>query len=524
MRADTYWTHDRVTRGGAWRLPRLAYIAPSIVWIAALVAALAACSTVGPPSPPAGSPGPLSQGSADWLRFGFDPARSGVNPIEAAISPSNVSRLHRLWLVTLPAVADSSPAFLHAVPLPGGATATSGATRDLLFLTTRDGRVLALDAGNGATVWAHQPGGPKITHSSPALDPNRQDVYAYGLDGALHRYRVATGAEVTGNGWPVPITRMRDSEKESSALNVADGHVYVVTSGYLGDAPPYQGHVVSVDATSGASAVFNSLCADVHHLLAASECQSEQSGIWARGGAVIDPQTGKIYVTTGNGPYTANQGGSDYGDSVLALSADGTRLLDSYTPTDFQRLDDGDTDLGSTAPALLPQIPNSKTPLLLVQGGKDAKLRLLNRQNLSGQAGPGHVGGEVQVLDSPCGVYTQPTVWTDPSGKSLWVFVAGACGLAGYQVATDGNGATRLRRVWQIDARGTSPVLAGGMLFVATDGAVLALDHRNGHALWSSAQSGAGGSIGGIHWESPIVVNGRIYITDEDSAVVAFGL
>ncbi len=34
----------------------------------------------------------------------------------------------------------------------------------------------------------------------------------------------------------------------------------------------------------------------------------------------------------------------------------------------------------------------------------------------------------------------------------------------------------------------------------------------------------AGGSIGYTHWENPIVVNGRLYCTDEDGEVVAYSL
>jgi hypothetical protein len=50
------------------------------------------------------------------------------------------------------------------------------------------------------------------------------------------------------------------------------------------------------------------------------------------------------------------------------------------------------------------------------------------------------------------------------------------------------------------------------------------LDPSTGRRLWSSDQESAGGSIGGIHWESPMVVNGRLYISDESGAMTAYGL
>lgn len=496
---------------------------PAIALVLLLAAALALGSCAAAPAS-AVHPGPGTvaagqPGTTDWPTFGFDAARGGVNPAETHITAATVGALRLLWRAALPDVADSSPTLLHAVRL------ANGATRELLYVTTRDGRLLALDAANGATRWSHQPRGPKITHSSAVADPARQVVYAYGLDGGVHQYQAGTGAEVTGGGWPAPITRMTETEKESSALNLADGRVYATTSGYIGDATPYQGHVVAITAAGGTARVFNSLCSNVARLLAGNDCTAQRSGIWARGGAVIDPTTGAIFVATGNGPFNANSGGADYGDSVLELAPDGSRLLDSYTPSSYQRLEDTDADLGSAAPALLPPLPASATPSLLVQAGKDAKLRLLDRRNLSGAGGPGHVGGELQTVDFPgCGVFTQPAVWSDPARGDVWVFVAGSCGFAAYTVATDASGAPRLRQAWGAGFTASSPVLAGGVLFAATSGDVLALDPRTGKQLWSSTRSSAGGGIGGIHWESPIVVDGTLYISDENGNLSAYSV
>lgn len=506
------------------RRPRYAALAP----LALMAFLLSACGGGGGPvrhataqttpiwsGTPVAAPTPPAAG--DWPAFGYDAARSGVNPTETTITPSSVAGLRQLWRVSLPGVADSAPILLRGLALP------DGATRDVLYVTTRDGRLLAVDAATGAILWSRQPQGPKITHSSPVADPSRQYVYAYGLDGALHKYLATTGDEVTGTGWPARVTLMTGTEKESGALNAANGRVYVVTSGYIGDAPPYQGHVVSVDEATGATTVYNSLCSNITRLLVSTDCASEQSGIWARAGAVVDPITGNVFVATGNGPYTGDRGGHDWGDSVLELTPDGSRLLDSYTPDDYQQLDQSDADLGSVAPALLPAIHGSATPYLLAQEGKDGKLRLLNRQNLSGAGAPGYTGGERQVISLECGVYHQPVVWTDTSGQ-VWVIVPTACGLRAFRVSTDTHGVTKLVAAWKTDGTTTSPVIAGGVLFALTSGAVHALDPRTGKTLWTSGQASAGGTIGGVHWESPIVIGGRLYCSDESGALYAFGL
>ncbi len=467
-------------------------------------------------------------GAQDWLQFGDDGQHSGANPNETQLSLSNVSGLHRLWAVKLPAKADSTPVLIGSIKEPNG---KQGA---VIYVTTTNGSLVALDAATGAQLWQKTTQGQKLTNSSPAIDPNKQYVYSYGLDGKVHKYAATNGNEETGNGWPLTTTLMTDVEKESSALTIANGRIYVTMSGYNGDFGHYIGHVVSMPLSGGTPAVWNALCSNKHELLGRTQgqenyCGDRQAGIWSRAGTVADPATGSVYVVTGNGPYTANtSGGVSWGDSVIALSADLSHVVDSYTPTNHTFLNKTDVDLGSTSPALLPRIPNSNTPLLAVQGGKDGILRLLNRQNLSGQGGPGHVGGEVATtgVPGPGGkdlVFTQPTVWTDASG-TIWVFVADSLGTAGYQVQTDGSGKTTLHQAWIINQGGNSMVMAHGVLILPTNGKLLALDPQSGKTVWDSSTAAAVGTIGSIHWESPIVVNGHIYMTDESGNMYAYGL
>jgi outer membrane protein assembly factor BamB len=462
--------------------------------------------------------------SVDWTQFGFDASGTRNNSAETRIQATNVAGLHLAWRFQLPDIADSTPAFLSALTFP------DGTVRNVLYLTTKSGSLVALDADSGALLWTRS--NPtfdpnKITTSSPFADAASGVVYSYGLDGKVHKYAAITGRELSGGGWPKTVTTMKNTEKESSALNAANGFLYVTTSSWGGDAPPYQGHVVVINLANGTTHVFNALCSDHTYLLAPGECRDNGAGIWSRPGVVVDPLTGDILLATGNGPYTADEGGHDWGDSVLMLSRDGTQLLDAYTPRKPNDLYTQDLDLGSAAPALLPAIPASRTPYLAVQAGKDASLRLLNRQNLSGQGGPGHVGGELQTLDAPthCPVLTQPAVWTDPVAGGVWVFVSSGCAIGGYQVNVSPDGSAALRLQWIVPVGVTSPMLAGGVLFAATTGnkEILALDPRTGHRLWSS-RTRPGGSIGYTHWENPIVVNGRLYCTDEDGEVVAYGL
>lgn len=465
----------------------------------------------------------VQQENGSWLAFGLDPAHSDVNANEKQITAATVSRLHRSWQVQLPDLADERPILVHNLAMPNGTTS------DVLYLTTDKGTLLALDAATGAQLWATTPksDNPMYTKASPVADLANNLIYSAGLDGKVHRFRATTGEEVTGNGWPVQVTQMPLSEKLSSALNLINGYLYVTTASFSGDAPPYQGHVVVINVKTGAKTVFNSLCNDHTHIMKLGECTANGGGIWARPGVVEDPATGNIFFTVSDGYFDANQGGHNWGDTVIEMTPDGSKVLDSYTPSNYASEAFQNRDLGSVAPVMLPVIPKSQTPYLAVQGGKEGLLRLLNRQNLSGQGEPAHVGGELQTLALPdqCPVLAQPVAWQDPSNGSIWLIVSTLCHMDGYQVVTSPQGKTTLKSAWYLGGVGaTSPLIAGGVLFAAVSGSLLALDPHTGQQLWSSALEGAGGNIGRIHWEAPIVIDGRVYCPDESNELTMYSL
>src|SRR5438477_11195992 len=91
---------------------------------------------------------PLVRSSGyDWLQFGFDPQHSGNNTRETKLSAANVATLVRVFQHLLPASADGAPVYLSSV-------ATFTGTRDLVFVTTIAGHIVALDAHSGAQIWS----------------------------------------------------------------------------------------------------------------------------------------------------------------------------------------------------------------------------------------------------------------------------------------------------------------------------------------------------------------------------------
>jgi PQQ-like domain len=432
----------------------------------------------------------------DWPEFGLDPQRSDVSELTTAITPANVAHLRHLT-VTLPGTVDSSPIYLHEVSV-------HGAPHDLVVVTTTYGKTIAIDARNGQILWTFTPpgfsgwaGSSQITVTSPLADPDRLFVYAASPNGLIHKLSLANGSEDTGGAWPVKVTRDATHEKLGAALNIDGPDVVAATSGYLGDAPPYQGHVVLVDRASGHLArVFNTLCANRHELQVPSTCPASDSAILSRAGPVIEPGGGRILIDTGNGPWN---GTTDFGDSVLELSFPGLSLRQSFTPTDQEQLNDTDTDLGSSAPALLGHGR-------VVLAGKDGIMRVLSLARLDGHPPSGAraqvhpLGGELQRLSIPGGgeLFTAPAVWQ--RGGRTTMFVGDESGTAAY-VLRGG----RLYRAWENAIPGTSPVMAGGLVYVYDPSAGGIYVYRPSSAHPIARLTGEPG-----HWNSPIVVDGHV--------------
>jgi outer membrane protein assembly factor BamB len=479
-------------------LMRLTSAAAACAFVAACGSAPAAGPT--PRTSSAVIPLPAQAATAprllEWPEFGLDPQRSDVSEASSGITAANVGHLRRVT-VQLPGTVDSSPIYLHGALV-------GGAVHDVVVVTTTYGKTLAIDAGSGQILWRFTPAGysgwagsAQITTTSPLLDPSRQFVYAASPNGLIHKLSLSHGREDPSGSWPVSITRDPTREKLAAALNIDGPDVVAATGGYFGDAPVYQGHVVLIDRASGrVQGVFNTLCANRRTLLVPKSCGASDSAILSRGGPVVEPGGKRILIDTGNAPFN---GTTNFGDSVLELTFPGLSLRQSFTPSNQEHLNSTDTDLGSSAPVLLGHDR-------VVLAGKDGTFRLLALSALDGQpAGSAQarrhpLGGELQRLSIPGGgeLFSAPAVWQRHGRTTM--FVADESRTAAY-VLRGG----RLYQAWANGTPGTSPVMAGGLLYVydLSSGGIYV--YRPGSAQAIAKLPGASG-----HWNSPIVVDGHV--------------
>jgi hypothetical protein len=148
-----------------------------------------------------------------------------------------------------------------------------------------------------------------------------------------------------------------------------------------------------------------------------------------------------------------------------------------------------------------------------VLAGKDGILRVLALSRLDGHPPSGArarvhpLGGEVQRLSIPGGgeLFSAPAVWRH--GGRTTMFIADEHATAAY-VLRGG----RLYRAWENATAGTSPVMAGGLLYVYEPNAGGIYVYRPGSPRAIAKLAGEPG-----HWNSPIVVDGHVVEPEGDA-------
>ena len=383
--------------------------------------------------------------------------------------------------IGIPGTVDSSPIFV------GGR----------FVVTTSYGKTLALDR-NGHILWTYTPpgidgweGSAQITNASPAADPDGKHVYAVSPDGVVHKLNLADGSEVTGGGWPVTITRDPTHEKLGTALNISGGSCSRRPAATSATRRPTRATSSRSTGRAGEIVhVWNSLCSDRHEIIDPSTCPDSDSAIWARAGAVVEPGTGRILVATGNAPY---DGKTAWGDSVLELSPDAGELvgeLDAAQP--------GGAELRRRRPRL--DRPGARARCrrtALRHPGREGCTPAPHRHRADGGgADAAHPGAQ--------------SMFTAPAVLGRTVFIATAAGTAAYRLT--GSGTPRLLNTWSNDTAGTSPVIAGGLVYVydPTGGGINI--YRPGSPDPVATLAAEAG-----HWQSPIAIDGCVLVGEGDA-------
>ena len=415
-----------------------------------LLLAIVGCS--GPPKGVPFKPASGTAPSASVLTHHNDNARSGANLDEKLLAPKTV-RTGFGFLYALPV-----DGFIYAQPLYA-ADVDLGLRghHDMLYVATEADIVYAFDAtNNGPPLWQRSLGQasnlgcfpqpllvPQIgITGTPVIDLAAQRLYvvAFTQDDAtscdessfhqqLHALDIRTGDDVmppvdlAADG-PVPFVA-RD-HLQRAALLLSGGVIYTAFASHA-DRDPYHGWLFANDAgTLTTRAVF------------VDTPSGDEGGIWMSGQGPAADADGAIYLSTGNGTFDGN---TNLGDSVLRLVLGGSGLTvdDSFTPTDQAWLQAADLDSGSMGPFLVPgeQQLGGHPRNLLVAGGKQGVLYLLDRDRLGGYGAVDHVLQALSV--TPREILGGPVWFDDGTRRRLFLWPEQA-NLAAYTLADSAQG------------------------------------------------------------------------------------
>ena len=317
------------------------------------------------------------------------------------------------------------------------------------------------------------------------------------------------------SGGSVPFNVL--TENQRSGLAAVNGAVYVSWASH-GDNGPYHGWILGYNAANLAQAptAFN------------TTPNGGEGGIWMSGGAPAADSANNLYVITGNGSFDNTN--KNYGMAFLKLSTNGgLGVSDFFSPFNESTLSGGDQDFGSGGAAVLVDQTTGPFPHLVVGGGKDQNLFVLNRNGMGGFSASSN--NVVQTVPLGDGIYATPAFWNNTlylaGSGSLKAFTfnlgsstfntmfssqsADSFGFPGSSPSVSSSGTTN-GIVWAIssNAFGTNdtPTAAGPALLRAYDATDLKTE------LWTSSQASGGRDTAGnaVKFTVPTVANGKVYI------------
>jgi hypothetical protein len=503
------------------------------------------------------------------VTYHYDLSRSGLNPNEITLTPSNVNstQFGKLFSYPVDGYVFAQPLYIQNLTIPGKGT------HNVVFVATEKDTVYAFDAdsntgANAVPLWqasmidtAH--GAPSGALATTSGDVNCTDTRPfYGVTGTptidtvtgtmylvakstengnvvdrLHAIDISTGAEKTpgptlisptvsgtGDGSKNNLLTLNSTTHQNRAgLLLLNGNVYVAF-GSICDLSPWHGWLMAYDATTlTQKAVFN------------SSPNAGMGGIWMAGGAFAVDSNSNLFFASGNGTY---DGTTAFGDSVIRMAQPSNGsfpILDWFTPYDQIDMSTGNIDQGSGGVLLIPDQPaGSPRQHLLVTGGKDGTLYLLDRDNL----GHFNSSGNSQVWQSlPNAI---PGLWSTPAWWNNNVFLAGSgdVGLGSdylrayhFDPATDKlSGVSTSHSPTQFSFPAPSPVVSSNgnsnaiVWVLQTDqfdssGAEIlrAYDATNlANELYNSSQNSSRDNPGpSVKFTVPTVINGKVYVGTE---------
>jgi len=332
-----------------------------IAWVALTPAAPSAQNT--PAYSPVTDARLLNPEPHNWLMYRGNYAGWGYSPLEQ-ITPENVKKLRPVWsLSTGVTEGHQSPPMVN---------------NGVMFVTTPQGQVIALNGKTGDVLWRYK---KELPEDLLQLHPTNRGVglwedrvYIATVDAHLVALEAETGKVV----WDKTVEDYRKGYYMTLSPLIAKGKVIVGTSGgELG----VRAFIAAFDARSGGEAwrtyTIPGPGEPGHETWSGEAWKTGGVSVWITGH--YDPQLNMTYWGTGNAapwPGDMHPGDNLYSSSVLALDVDTGKVKGHHQ---YHWNDSWDWDEVST-PVLMDVQRDGRTIKGLVHPGRNGYLWLLERR------------------------------------------------------------------------------------------------------------------------------------------------
>jgi hypothetical protein len=520
-------------------------------------------------------------GQVNVLTYHNDFARTGQNTNETILTPANVNMNTFGKIFSYPVDGQ-----IYAQPLYVSGLAIQGqGVHNVVFVATMHDSVYALDADsnsgpNGGVLWqvslgtsAAMPNNdfgnrygpyhdirPEVgIIGTPVIDLAAGTIYlsAFTHEGTnyvqrIHALSITTGAErpfspvvvsatingigVASSGGKLAFDAMNNG-LQRPALTLAGGVLYVCYSGFA-DTNPYHGWLLGFDAVTLQQLTNRIFNTTPNSTVAAWGANAGEGGLWMGGnGPLVDAAT-NLFFEIGNGPFSADTNGTEYGDSFVKLSTtNGLAVADYFTPFNQATLAANDTDLGSGGPVLLPdEVGSVAHPHLILGSGKSGTIYLVDRDNM-GHYNAANDSQIVQSVVSAVGAsfatpaYFNKTIYYQGNGDRLKAFAitggalsttpihrsSATIGFPGATPSVSANG-TNNAIVWVINSANVSSGSPAGPAILFAYNA-----YNLTNKLYDSTQAGVRDTASwAVKTSVPTVANGKVYVGGA-SALTVYG-
>ncbi len=500
------------------------------------------------------------------LQRGYDPFVTGADLQETILKTSNVRPNTFGMLFKLP-VDDNvfaQPLYVPAVAVP------NHGTRNVVYVATMSDSVYAFDADvGGAPLWSINlatsvgavpvpmalfsfSGNRNIVGnlgilSTPVIDPTTNLMYLVAAtdEGGtivyrLHAINIQSGAEPLAPGMIISaqyngyvFDARYDTQRVSLTL-AGNNVVFGFAAVELEFSGGYSGWVMAYDKTT---------LLQTGRFATITNGTSHGGGVWQSGRPPVVDKAGYAYVFVGNGYSQGYDGVHNFSESALKLSpTSGLRLVDWFTPYDWSSMDDGDADLTSSGPLMIPGTD------LIAGGGKTGDIYVLDTKSL-GKIAPNDTQIVQRQRISLGELRGGPVYWqrTKAAGGPLlynWgvndalkAFALNGTPIGASPVAVGGN---------------TSQIWPGGILTLSANGSrngtglIWANVAASGDAennppvpgvlhvfdaanvaseLWNSAMNPTRDGFGNFaKFVPPMVANGKVYMATFSNQIAVYGL